>query len=38
MKLSAGRHRDPEHGLCVIELASMLAGGRLAITRRAYVR
>jgi hypothetical protein len=27
IKLSAGRHRGPEHGACVMELASMLAGG-----------
>lgn len=26
IKLSAGRHRGPEHGACVMELASMLAG------------
>jgi hypothetical protein len=27
IKLSAGRHRRAEHGACVMELASMLAGG-----------
>jgi hypothetical protein len=27
IKLSGGRHRGPEHGACVMELASMLAGG-----------
>jgi hypothetical protein len=27
MRLSAGRHRGPDHGACVIELASMLTGG-----------
>ena len=26
MKLSRGRHSSPEHGACVMELASMLAG------------
>jgi hypothetical protein len=26
LALSRGRHRDPEHGACVMELASMLAG------------
>ena len=25
-KLSRGRHTEPEHGVCVVELASMLAG------------
>jgi hypothetical protein len=27
IRLSAGRHRGPEHGACVMELVSMLAGG-----------
>src|SRR5438270_10903232 len=26
MKLSRGRHSSPQHGACVMELASMLAG------------
>ena len=26
IKLSRGRHSSPEHGACVMELASMLAG------------
>ena len=26
VRLSQGKHRDPEHGVCVMELASMLAG------------
>jgi hypothetical protein len=26
VRLSQGKHRDPEHGACVMELASMLAG------------
>ena len=26
VRLSAGKHRSPEHGVCVMELASMLAG------------
>jgi hypothetical protein len=25
-RLSRGKHRDPDHGVCVMELASMLAG------------
>jgi hypothetical protein len=28
VRLSAGRHSSPEHGVCVMELASMLAGER----------
>jgi hypothetical protein len=27
IRLSAGRHRGPDHGACVMELASMLTGG-----------
>src|SRR3954471_4832021 len=26
VRLSQGKHRDPEHGACVMELSSMLAG------------
>ena len=26
VRLSAGKHRSPEDGVCVVELASMLAG------------
>src|SRR5215510_2136494 len=26
VRLSQGKHRDPDHGACVMELASMLAG------------
>jgi hypothetical protein len=26
VRLSQGKHRDPDHGVCVMELASMLAG------------
>ena len=30
MRLSAGRHRSPDQGACVIELASMLAGEKFS--------
>jgi hypothetical protein len=30
VRLSRGKHRDPEHGVCVMELASMLAGERFS--------
>ena len=30
IKLSKGKHLSPEHGACVMELASMLAGGRFS--------
>src|SRR4051794_22585916 len=26
VRLSQGKHRDPDHGVCVMELSSMLAG------------